>query len=338
MTAPLRLALAEARDLVRASLIASRVGAHQAEATAAALVDAEAMGQSGHGLSRVTTYAGHARCGKVDGQARPVLTHVAPGAVRVDAAHGFAYPALRLAVEDLRVRTKATGIAAAGVCRSHHFGQAGLHALAMAEHGLIGLVFGNTPKAMAFAGGRTARLGTNPIAFAAPVPSGAPILIDLALSSVARGKIMAAQKAGRPIPEDWALDAAGRPTADPAAALEGSMLPIAGVKGAALALMVEILAAAVVGGAWGWQASSLLDNAGGPPDLAQMLIAIDPMALSAGRYPDHIGALLEAMAQEEDVRLPGARAFAAKAKAEAEGLAVAPALHAEIQALIDNPA
>jgi (2R)-3-sulfolactate dehydrogenase (NADP+) len=327
------LSLGDAEALVVAALTASRTSEENARPTARALVAAEADGQKGHGLSRVASYAAQARNGKVDGHARPQLARVKPAAVRIDGHLGFAYPAIDLAVDALVRGARETGIFVAAIHRSHHFGQAGAHAERLAEHGLIGLVLGNSPKAMAFWGGRKPMLGTNPIAFACPLRDRPPLVIDLALSVVARGKIMAAQKEGKTIPADWALDADGRATTDPAAALKGSMLAIGGAKGGALALMVEIMAAALTGGAFGWEASSVLDAEGPPPNLGHSLIAIDPGALSGGLFLDRMDDLLAAMAAEPEVRLPGLRRLDARARAAAKGLALAPALHAEIATL-----
>jgi len=200
-------------------------------------------------------------------------------------------------------------------------------------------VLGNSPKAMAFWGGRKAMLGTNPLAFGAPLPgSAAPLVIDLAMSVAARGKIVAAEKAGKPIPADWAVDAAGNPTTDPKAALGGTLLPIGGAKGGSLALMIEIFAAAVTGSAFGWEASSFFDDRGGPPNMGHVLVAIDANQLSAGAYEGRMAALLDALAAEPDVRLPGTRRLTNRARAAAEGVTIAPALHAEIKALIAQPA
>jgi (2R)-3-sulfolactate dehydrogenase (NADP+) len=157
MSDPLRLSLAEAHSLAAAALAASRVSPANAQAVARALVAAEADGQIGHGLSRVPSYALHARCGKADGLATPTLSEVKPSAIRVDAQLGFAYPAIGLALDALAPRTKSQGIAAAAIHRSHHFGQAGAHAEKLAAAGLVGLVLGNTPKAMAFWGGKQSR-------------------------------------------------------------------------------------------------------------------------------------------------------------------------------------
>jgi (2R)-3-sulfolactate dehydrogenase (NADP+) len=203
----------------------------------------------------------------------------------------------------------------------------------------VALVLANSPKAMAFWGGRKAMLGTNPLAFSAPLPGGAPpLVIDLAMSVAARGKIVAAEKAGKPIPNDWAVDADGQPTSDPKAALAGTLLPIGGAKGGALALMIEILAAAITGSAFGWEASSFFDDKGGPPNLGHVFIALDPARLSAGGYESRMATIIEAIAAEPGARLPGTRRLENRARAAASGVTVPAPLHAEIQALIERPA
>jgi (2R)-3-sulfolactate dehydrogenase (NADP+) len=332
--AAVRLLLVEAEALAAAALAACGASAASAASTARALVAAEADGQAAHGLARVPAYAAQVRSGKVKGDAVPVATRAAPGVLRVDADHGFAYPAIDLALEGLVPLARAQGIAAAAVHRSHHFGQVGAHAERLADAGLVALVFGNTPKAMAFYGGRRAMLGTNPLAFAAPLADGAPLVVDLALSVAARGKIVAAQKAGKTIPADWAVDRDGRPTTDPAAALAGTLSPIGGAKGGALALMVEILGAALTAGAFGWEASSFFDAEGAPPDMGHLFIAIDPGPTSGGAFASRMATLAAAMAEEPESRLPGSRRLAARELARAEGVAVPSALLAEIRALI----
>jgi (2R)-3-sulfolactate dehydrogenase (NADP+) len=332
--AAVRLLLVEAEALAAAALAACGASAASAASTARALVAAEADGQAAHGLARVPAYAAQVRSGKVKGDAVPVATRAAPGVLRIDADHGFAYPAIDLALEGLVPLARAQGIAAAAVHRSHHFGQVGAHAERLADAGLVALVFGNTPKAMAFYGGRRAMLGTNPLAFAAPLADGAPLVVDLALSVAARGKIVAAQKAGKTIPADWAVDRDGRPTTDPAAALAGTLSPIGGAKGGALALMVEILGAALTAGAFGWEASSFFDAEGSPPDMGHFFIAIDPGPTSGGAFASRMATLAAAMAEEPESRLPGSRRLAARELARAEGVAVPSALLAEIRALI----
>jgi (2R)-3-sulfolactate dehydrogenase (NADP+) len=336
---PVRLTLDAAESLAAAALVASSTSPENARPTARALVAAEADGQAGHGLSRVSSYALHARVGKVDGFARPMLERVGAAALRVDAGNGFAYPAIDLALETLAPLALEAGVAVAAICHSHHFGQAGAHAERLAGQGLVCLVFGNTPRAMAFWGGRRPAMGTNPIAFAAPLPDGRPpLVIDLALSVAARGKIVAAQKAGRQIPADWAVDADGHATTDPAKALAGALSPIGGAKGAALALMVEILAGALTGGAFGWEASSMFDDQGGPPDLGHMLLGLNPGPLSGGAFGNRMLDLIQALEAEPGARLPGTRRLENRDRAAREGLIIPAALHAEIRSLIGHPA
>lgn len=323
----------DAADLVRRALEASDVAEGNARAVAEALVAAEIDGQKGHGLSRVASYAAQARSGKVDGHAVAQVERKAPAFLRVDAGHGFAYPALDRAIEALVPLAADTGIAAAGVTRSHHCGQLARHVERLADRGCVALMVANTPKAMAPWGGSAPLFGTNPIAFAAPRPGGAPIVIDLSLSKVARGKVMAAAKAGEAIPEGWALDADGNPTTDPNAALKGTMVPAADAKGAALALIVEILAATLTGASHSFEASSFFEAEGQPPGVGQMLIAFDSARVGGKGYGARIRALVEAIEAQEGARLPGARRLELRARALAEGLTVAPALVAEIEAI-----
>lgn len=326
------LSLAEAERLGRRAFERAGVSEDAAASTARALVAAERDGQKGHGLSRIPAYVEQARRGKVKGDAVPRVEQPRSGAVLVDAAHGYFYPAFDAAFDAIVEAARTNGVAVAGFSRSHHCGQAGLHVERLAERGLIAFIYANTPKAMAFWGGAKAMLGTNPMAFAAPMPHGAPLVIDLALSVVARSRIVGAKNTGEAIPADWAFDASGKPTTDAAEALKGSLAPLGGAKGAALALMVEILAAAVTGSKFGWEASSFLDAEGGPPDVGQLIIAIDPSAFGQS-FPARMAALASAMNDEPGVRLPGSKRLRNRAIAEKEGVVVAPALLGEIRNL-----
>jgi (2R)-3-sulfolactate dehydrogenase (NADP+) len=331
MTEPIILSIDAARRLAAAALEASGTALESADCVARALVRAEADGQRGHGLSRVPFYAAQARAGKVNGAAVPDLSDLRPGLFRVDAGHGFAFPAIARAIPELATRAKSQGIAACAIRHSHHFGVAGHHCEDLAALGVVAFVYGNAPKSLAPWGTKTPLLGTNPIAFAAPMTP-APLVIDLAVTTVAKGKIMAAARTGAPIPEGWALDAEGRPTTDSVAAMSGTMAPMGGAKGAALALMVEVMSACLVGSALGVEASSLFDTAGGPPDLGQCLIAIDAEALSGGVFAERI-ATLAALYDEIGARLPGTRRLAARARAAREGLSLDAGLIAEIEGI-----
>lgn len=327
------LSVEEATDLVADALIASDTSAANARSAAAALVGAELAGQVGHGLRRVPAYAAQARAGKVKGHAVPRAERVRPGVVHIDAGHGFAFPALDLAVAELADIAPAQGIALAGIRRSHHAGVAGLTVEALARKGLAALMFTNAPAAMAPWGATRPLFGTNPIAFAAPVPDGDPIVVDVSLSRVARGKIMAAAQKGEDIPEGWALDDDGRPTRDPKAALAGTMVPLGGAKGTALALMVELLAAGLTGANFADAQSSFFDAEGAPPGTGQSLIAIDPSSFGGTAAVARFGAMARTIERTEGARVPGHRRAVLARRMEASGIEIDPGLHSELRAL-----
>jgi (2R)-3-sulfolactate dehydrogenase (NADP+) len=327
------LALAEAEALVAAALERCRTAADSARCVARALVAAEADGLKGHGLSRVASYAAQARAGKVDGFARPTVARPRPATVAVDAACGFAFPAIEAALSALPEPARQHGIAAAAIRRSHHCGAAGHPVERLAEAGFVALMFANTPAAIAPWGGSQAVFGTNPIAFACPLPGRPPVVVDLSLSKVARGNIWAAQQKNDSIPDGWALDSAGRPTSDPTAALAGTMLPLGDAKGTALALMVELLAAGLTGANFAAEASSFLDAEGPPPGTGQLIVAFGVNAFGIGDATARFGALAAAVEQQPGARLPGTRRLAARAKARAEGIQIEERLVAEIRSL-----
>ncbi|HZD90396.1 MAG TPA: Ldh family oxidoreductase [Pseudolabrys sp.] len=327
------LTLAQAEELAVRTLTRCQTEPANARSVARALVAAEAEGQKGHGLSRLPSYAAQAKAGKVDGFAEPVLTWARPAAAVVDVKNGFAYPALDMALAALPKAAHEYGIAAAGLHHSHHCGVAGHPVEHLAKAGLVALMVANTPGAIAPWGGAKAVFGTNPIAFACPLPGQAPIVVDLSLSKVARGNILAAKQKGEAIPEGWALDAAGQPTTDADAALGGTMLPLGDAKGTALALMVELLAAGLTGANYAADASSFLDAKGGPPGTGQLLVAFDPAAFGGDGALMHFGALAKAIEDQPGARLPGVRRLQARATAEREGLMVADKLLADIEAV-----
>jgi (2R)-3-sulfolactate dehydrogenase (NADP+) len=321
---------------VLASGALARAGAsdEMARATARALVYAEARGLASHGVSRIAQYATHLANGRADGRAKAGVVAERGGAVLIDARCGLAYPACELAVTEAMRRAREFGVAFAGVTNSHHFGVAAYHLEPIAPAGLVGLAFGNSPAAMPAAGGKRPLFGTNPIAAIFPRRDPPPLLIDLSLSEVARGKLMVAARENRPIPAGWALDRDGNPTTDPRAGLEGSMLAMGGTKGAMLALVVELLVTALTGAALGFEATSFFVDEGNRPRLGQAFIAIDPGALT-GRdtYLERIETLIGAMLADPAVRLPGDRRHALALAAASDGVDIAPALHRQLVGL-----
>jgi len=303
---------------------------HLAAPAARALVAAEKDGLPSHGLARAPFYAAQMSTGKVRPEAVPQV--VRDGAiVRVDAGHGLAFAAVEAGAQAARAVVSDLGLAVVSITHSHHFGVAGHAVEPFARAGLIALAMANSPAGLAPWGGNRALYGTNPIAFAAPRAQGDPLLIDLSLSHVARGKVMLAQKAGTSIPEGWAFDAQGQPTTDPDAAMAGTMVPAGGAKGAALALMVELLTAGLAGANFAYEASSLFDDAGGPPDLAHFVLVLDPRRFAPG-FLDRAERMFAAIEAQEGARLPGARRFA-EAAARADAIEIPRTLHQTLTAL-----
>jgi (2R)-3-sulfolactate dehydrogenase (NADP+) len=326
--------LTELHRLVVKALCAHGTEAKNAEPVARALVAAEAGGLPSHGLSRLPSYCAQVASGKIDGHAVPEVSQVADAVMVVDAKGGFAYPALGLAIEKLQTLTPKTGVALAAITRSHHCGAAGYHVEALAREGLVALMFANTPKAIAPWGGTRAVFGTNPIAFAAPRRVKNPLVIDLSLSKVARGKILVASQQGNPIPEGWALDDRGKPTNDPDAALSGTMLPMGDAKGTALVFMVEVLAAALTSSMFGFEASSFFSAEGSPPGVGQLLMAIAPGPVSNGQFQTRLEDLIdEILLQGGDVRLPGDRRLELREKAHLNGISLTDKQYQEIISL-----
>lgn len=329
-----KLSIERLNALVTAALVRAGAAAEMARITAAALVTAESQGLASHGLSRVPQYASHLRHGRVNGNAQPRVVSAKAAACLVDADEGLAFPACALAVSQAIERARACGAAFAGVTRSHHFGVAAYHLEPVAAAGMVGLAFGNSPSAMPAWGGRRAIFGTNPIAAVFPRRDHPPLTIDLSLSEVARGKLMVAAKAGKSIPQGWALDKDGNPTTDPKAGLAGMMLPAGGVKGAMLAMVVELLCCALTGAAFGFEADSFFAEEGNRPHIGQAFVVLDPAALAGTQvFGERVETLVAALLQDPDVRLPGYRRVDLARRAQAEGIEVAAPLLEQLEAL-----
>jgi (2R)-3-sulfolactate dehydrogenase (NADP+) len=316
-----RVSLQEAQQRAAAALQGAGASPAMATSTARALVLAEAQGIASHGLGRVAQYATHLRNGRADGGAVASVAREHGAALLVDAKQGLAFPACDLAVERGIAIARQLGVCFAAVTNSHHAGVLVDHLRPAAAAGLVGLGFTNSPAAMPAAGGRHPVFGTNPVAAIFPRRQGDPLMVDLSLSEVARGKVVMAAKAGQSIPRGWALDRDGQPTTDPAAALEGSMLPAGGTKGAMLALVVELLVTALTGAQFGFEASSFFVDEGNAPRIGQAFLLIDPGAL-AGRavYDQRIETLIAEMLVDEGVRLAGARRLALERQAHSDGI------------------
>ncbi len=314
------IGLVEAKALVASALMAQGISGEHAASVALALISAEAEGQTGHGFSRLEDYAAQARSGKVNAKAYITCRNTSQTALLINADFGFAYPALDVAIARGADVAHSYGSATMSITNSHHCGALSVQVEKLARKGLVGLMVANAPAAIAPWGSSIPVFGTNPIAFAAPRRDAAPLVIDLSLSRVARGKVMHARKTGQSIPSNWALDREGNPTTDPEAALSGSMLPAGDAKGTVLALMVEILASVFTGANSSAEVSSFFTQDGPPPGSGQFLLAIRPHDVDA--FADRMEAVLQVIANLEGARLPGTRRADAIRQAEEKGILV----------------
>lgn len=329
----IRLSFDEILDLSTRALIAAGAGQAAAVSLSRAIAAAERDGVASHGLAYLPTYCLHLECGKVVKSAVPTVE--SDGAmVRVDARNGFAHPAIDLGFDALVPLARRFNIAALAVGNSYNCGVLSYHTERLALAGLVGLGFTNAPASIAAWGGSKPLLGTNPWSLAVPDGrGGVSILIDQSASVVAKSEVMKHEREGRQLPAGWALDAAGAPTNDPAAALKGTMVPAGGYKGVGSALLVEVFAAALAGANPGIAASPFSGPAGGPPGTGQFFIAIDPAKTSGGAFGPVLGTILSAFSSSEGARIPGERRFARRDQNLAEKIPVAAATYEKAMAL-----
>jgi len=318
------LSLNDIEALARDALMRAGASAVAAASVARSTRAAERDGIRSHGLMYVPIYAEHLRCGKVAGDAQPVVERPMRAAIRVDAGAGFAHPAIDAGLPALLDAARELGVAAMTVHDSYNCGVLGHHAERIAEAGLLGLCFTNAPASIAPIGGTRPVIGTNPFALGVPgaVAGEVAFVIDQSASAIAKSEIMLRAREGRAIEPGWALDAGGRPTTDPQVALKGSMAPSGGQKGFGAGLLVEVFAAALAGATLGKDAAPFSGPLGGPPRTGQCFIALDTGSLSGGAFAARITDLVAAIDEQDGARLPGSRRHAARARTEADGVAV----------------
>ena len=330
------LSLDQLDELARKALIAAGTSKENAAIVAAALVAAEADGLASHGMSRIPSYADQVKSGKVDGKVTPLVKQTGTAALCVDARSGFAFPAIAAGLDKAAEMVTASGVVAVSVANSHHSGAAGYHVERMAQKGLVTIAFSNSPAGIAPWGGTKAVFGTNPVAFGCPRKGQAPLVVDLSLAKVARGKIKMAADKGESIPEGWAVDGDGNPTTDAKAAMQGTNLPMGDAKGYALVLMVEILAAVLTGSNCGFEASSFFTADGKPPHVGQFFIVLNPQAFAGDGFADRLEVLLSATLEHPNTRLPGSRRSEIREKSVAGGIDLPDALHADLLSRVNQ--
>jgi LDH2 family malate/lactate/ureidoglycolate dehydrogenase len=306
------------------SLVDLAVAPDDASIVAESLVEAELEGQSGHGAIRFPFVLSRLRAGLID--PHPIMRVISnsPAAALLDGGNGLGPVVGMRALAIAQEKARAEGIGLCAARRSNHLGSVGFYVNIAAMNGMIALGFGNTPPAMAPPGGVTPVLGTNPIAAAFPTRD-APVLVDLATSQVARGRILKAARNGESMPAGWGIDARGKDTTDPDEALKGSLKPLGGAKGFALALIVEALSGVLAGSAVGPEVGGTYIDSDKESNLGLCFLVIDPAAIDAG-FAERMTALavvirtVDALDVAEPVRVPGDRRRLEAAVRRAEGI------------------
>jgi delta1-piperideine-2-carboxylate reductase len=272
---------------------------------------AERDGSVSHGLFRLPGHVASLRSGKVNGSARPVEQRLTPAAIRLDGDRGFAPLTLEHGVPLVAAAARELGVAVLAIRNSFHFAALWPEVEAIAAEGLVGLACTvHTPMVAPF-GAREAFFSTNPLAFAWPRPGREPYVFDLATGAMARGEIGVAARDGHPVPPGVGLDAQGDPTTDAAAIHDGGViLPFGGHKGSAIATMIELLAAGLVGDWFSYEAVEVDNRDGGPAIGGEFVLALSPEVLAGPGWAEHSEGFLARLGALDGVRLPGERRFA----------------------------
>lgn len=326
------LSLDEVRALTAAALMASGADQANADAVADVVTRAERDGCASHGVFRVPGYCSALKAGAAKGDAKPTVERRAPGVVFVDGDHGLAPLPMALGRPELVKAARENGIASMAIRDSAHFAALWPDVEPLAEQGLLAISFVNSRAFVAPAGGTKPIFGTNPMSFACPRANGhAPMVWDQASSAAARGEIMIAARDGHSVPEGFGLGPDGQPTTDPNQVLAGVQLAFGGYKGAAIALMVEILAAGLSGGELSFEADEQYTGHGGPTHNGHLVIAMDPVKFGADNFLARVESLFERILADGDARLPGDRRLANRARIPSEGAVLPKPLVDEVQ-------
>ena len=322
--------LAEIERTVQAALIRHGAGAFAAAEVARATARSEAAGNRICGLYYLESYCLQLETGRVQGDVIPVVSAPRPASIHVDALMGFAQPAFAYGLAPALDAARQYGVATLAVGHAHTCTSLGYFTEQIAQAGLIALGMTNASPIVAPPGGKTRMLGTNPIAFSVPDGQGGLAMqFDQSTTTVALGKITMAKAAGQSIPEGWALDAEGRPTTDPEAALAGSLVSMGGYKGWGFGLMAELLTAGMTGGVLSRDVKPLKAPDGPPHDLGQFYVLIDPS--TSDHFADRLTQLIDMIGADEGARMPG------QSRVLADPVDVDPAAWAQAQELAALP-
>jgi LDH2 family malate/lactate/ureidoglycolate dehydrogenase len=331
------------KKLVAAIAAASGVSRPDAAILADALVEADIQGTSTHGVSRLNIYVRRIQKGLINPTAKLVVNRRRGATLAVDADNGLGQVQAVRTLELLMPMAKENGVAVATVRNSQHFGALSYYCNQAAEQDMILLAMTNCEPAMSPEGGCQAYFGTNPLAASFPTGKDYPVKVDLATSVVARGNIITAQKRGQPIPPGWALNVEGEPTTDAAAALAGTVLTMAGHKGYALALMVEIFASVLSGAAIGPAIGSMYKNMDRKQDVGHFFCLLDIAAFQdPAEFKQRMDQTIDGIKScrkrpgVKEILIPGERSHAKARENQRQGIFVEEATRKELKVLCDE--
>ena len=258
---------------------AARLGLGEDDAALLAdtLVQAELWGHPSHGLLRLFWYGARIQSGAIDVGARLERTADAGALATIDGGDGLGQRVAAAAIDLAIEKAKAQGVGCVSARRSGHFGTAMYFTRRAAEAGCVGLLTTNSSPAMPAFGGVEKRVGANPWSIAAPAGRYPPLMLDISNTAVARGKLYAAEARGEAIPEGWAIGPDGAPTIDPSVGIAGSILPMAGHKGYAISVMMDMLSGVLSGGGFGAEITGPYASTGAS-NVGHLAIAIDVAA------------------------------------------------------------
>jgi delta1-piperideine-2-carboxylate reductase len=302
------------------------------------MAGAERDGAHSHGIFRIKGNLGSLDSGWVDGKAVPALEDVAPGMLRADGRNGFSLPVLEMAREPLIAKARANGIAMLSVRKAHHFSAVWPDIEPFARAGFIALATVNSMASVVPHGGHRKVYGTNPLGFAAPRQGTDPLVFDQASSAMVNGDVQIARREGRQLPPGTGVDRDGKPTTDPAAVLEGgALLPFGGHKGSSIAMMMEIMGAALAGSDYSFEIDWSAYPGAATPHGGQTYIIIDPARGAVNSFADRLEVLIDEIRDAGQERLPGDRRYANRRDAMANGIPLTDEDYARVRQYAGEP-
>ena len=302
------------------ALMAAGFSEPNAGALARQTVLTEELGQPIVGVQHMFYYIEGVRDGRINGMAEPTIMTPAPAIIHVDGNEGLPQAGFDQAFDDLVATARKYGLAMFLHKNATLCGSLGTFTLRLAEQGLVGFAATNGSPLVAGSGGTKPVFGTAPTSFSAPQGDGPPLLIDQSSSATAFVSIKAAAGRGEKIPEGWALDADGKPTTDPEAAIKGALLPFGGQRGSNIALMAETLSAGLSGGNWSLDAGSFV-RGDKCPGTGLFVLAIDPEPAARG-FAQRLAAQLSRLANDFGVYIPGLSKAKTRARANSDGIEI----------------